>query len=61
MSRWTAVSDVDYDEEDEYRRRPMTAPCADCGTPVDLDERDTYRVKADIRCDACGGKGRREA
>lgn len=61
MSRWDAVSSDDYYEEVNTPRQPQTVPCADCGTPVDLDETDLYRVAADIRCLCCGGKGQRHA
>jgi hypothetical protein len=50
MSRWTAPSDRDYDDEVEHRRRTeVEVTCLDCQRPFTIwvDERPPYR------CDDC--------
>lgn len=51
MSKWTAASDYDYEEEaNPPVRRPPTVKCAHCGSPVELEAADTYKVQVLCRC-----------
>jgi hypothetical protein len=51
MSRWTAASDFDYDEELSSTPRPVRMTCVACGEAVDV-ERDDERPIA-VRCRFC--------
>ena len=51
MSRWSALSDRDYDDEVEGRQMVLTRSCTRCGERIILTSADGYTVT--ILCDRC--------
>ena len=53
MSRWTAVSDLDYREEQWGPRRVVRRACFDCGQPVYIYRSEAYMIH--VWCHRCIG------
>lgn len=51
MSRWSALSDLDYDEEIEGRSLLLTRSCTRCGERVTVGAGESYTVT--VLCDRC--------
>ena len=51
MSRWSALSDLDYDDEVTGRATVLTRSCTRCGELVTVGAGESYTVT--VLCDRC--------